>query len=334
MNQGKNLLDNVESLPLMGYQTVDVDDNKNLTAEKNSPGDSFQRSSVLVGTMLFVIALTAAIYQSGFLTANSSATNVYFTASAPLSSTNPIQTNLLRTPTFSVKTASNDMDVSAIQSAPANVDLGAVESFAIVSKAGITDVPTSSVTGDVGTSPITGAAIGLLCSEITGIVYSVDAAGPSCRITNPSFLTTVIGDMGIAYTDAAARLNANTTELGAGNIGGMTLPPGVHKWSSALLIPATIYLSGPANATWIFQIAQTLTVASNVQVILSGGAKASHIFWQAAGSVILGTGSHFEGNILGKTSITLNTGASINGRLLAQTEVVLQMATVVKPPAN
>ena len=39
------------------------------------------------------------------------------------------------------------------------VNLGAAGSFAVLSKSGVSDIPNSKITGDVGTSPITGAAI-------------------------------------------------------------------------------------------------------------------------------------------------------------------------------
>src|ERR1700675_3352341 len=68
---------------------------------------------------------------------------------------------------------------------PAPLDLKSASSFAVLSKSGVTDVPASVVTGDVGASPITGAANSLTCAEVTGKSYSVDAAGPlPCRITN------------------------------------------------------------------------------------------------------------------------------------------------------
>lgn len=86
-----------------------------------------------------------------------------------------------------------------------------------------------------------------------------------------------------------------------------------------------------ALLAWIFQIAGTLTTASAMKVILTGGALPQNIVWVVAGAVTLGTYSHFEGVLLGATGITMNTGSSINGRLLAQTAVALQMATVTEP---
>jgi hypothetical protein len=202
----------------------------------------------------------------------------------------------------------------------------------ILSKSGITDVYKSTITGDVGSSPITGAAILVRCTEVVGTIYSVNAAGPlPCRVTNASRLTTAVNNMQTAYTDAAGRSNPKFLNLGAGSIGGRTLKPGLYKWTSAVVIPTNVTISGGPNDVWIFQIAGTLKMSSAMKIILAGGAQAKNIFWQVAGAVTLGTTSHFEGIILGKTGINLQTGASINGRLLAQTAVTLQKNTVKKP---
>ena len=212
------------------------------------------------------------------------------------------------------------------------VNLGVAGNFAILSKTGITDVYKSAILGDIGTSPITGAALLVRCSEVVGNVYTVDAAGPlPCRVTSATMLGTAVGDMQAAYTDAAGRINPDFLNLGAGNVGGKTLIPGLYKFTSAVIIPTDFTISGGPNDIWIFQVAGTLIMSSAVNVILEGGAQAKNIFWQVSGAVTFGTTSHFEGNILGKTGINLQTGASINGRMLAQTAVTLQMNTVNKP---
>ena len=212
------------------------------------------------------------------------------------------------------------------------VNLGLAGDFAILSKTGVTDVYASKITGDVGASPITGAAILVTCTEVSGLIYSVDAAGPApCGIANASRLTTAVGNMQTAYTDAAGRVNPDFLNLGAGNIGGLTLAPGLYKFTTPVTIPADITISGSSSDIWIFQIAGTLNMSSAVRITLTGGAQAKNIFWQSAGDVTLGTTSHFEGVILGMTAIHLLTGASINGRLLAQTAVTLQKNTVTRP---
>ena len=213
------------------------------------------------------------------------------------------------------------------------VHLGTAGPFAILTKTGISDVFPSVINGDVGASPITGAAIHLKCSEIKrGKVYSVDAAGPlPCRVTDPSLLTKAVGDMEIAYTNAAGRKRPNFIDLGAGKIGGLTLVPGLYKWNTRVLISTDVTISGGRNDVWIFQIAGTLTQANATRVILKGGALAKNIFWQTSGAVAIGTTAHFEGVILAKTMIAMKTGASANGRLLAQTAVSLQKNAVKRP---
>ena len=212
------------------------------------------------------------------------------------------------------------------------VNLGVAGDFAILSKSGITDVYKSSITGSIGASPITGAAIHLTCPEVNGSIFTVDAAGPlPCRVTNPSMLTTAVSNMQTAYTDAAGRTNPSFLNLGAGNIGGKTLTAGLYKFTTAVVIPTNITISGSSTDVFIFQIAGTLKMSSAVRITLKGGAQAKNIFWQTSGAVTLGTTSHFEGNILTQTAINLQTGASVNGRLLAQTAVSLQQSTVVIP---
>jgi hypothetical protein len=219
----------------------------------------------------------------------------------------------------------------------ARVNLGSAEDFVILAKAAISTVPTSAITGDVGVSPaaatyITGFSLTAdstntfaTSPQVTGSVYAADYTSPT-----PSDMTTAIGDMELAFTEAAGRA-PDVTELGAGDIGGMTLEPGVYQWGTGLLIPTDITLEGSATAVWVFQVAQDLTLSNATRVVLDGGALAKNVFWQVSGQVELGTTAHFEGIVLSQTSITLGTGSSVNGRLLAQTAVSLDASTVVEP---
>jgi hypothetical protein len=214
---------------------------------------------------------------------------------------------------------------------PAAVNLRTSGNFAILAQSAVTNVPTSAITGDVGLSPGTGAGIGLSCAQVTGTIYSVDAAGPlPCRVTDATRLTAAIGDKGTAYTDAAGRA-PDYTELASGNIGGLNLGPATYKWSTPVLIPTDVTLTGGPNDVWIFQIAQGMTVSSGVKVILAGGALPQNIFWQTFGAAEIGTTAQFKGVILSQTSIAMKTGASINGRLMAGTAVTLDQNVVTQP---
>jgi hypothetical protein len=140
-----------------------------------------------------------------------------------------------------------------------------------------------------------------------------------------------VGDMGFAYDDAAGRVFPDSSELGAGEIGGLTLEPGLYKWSSGVSISTDVTFSGTSDDVWIMQVAGNLSLANAKQVTLADGALAKNIFWQVAGSATLGTNAHFEGVVLSKTLIAVNTGTSVNGRLFAQTAVTLQQNAVTAP---
>jgi hypothetical protein len=243
--------------------------------------------------------------------------------------TTPVPTTTTTPPVTTTTTPPVTTTTPPVGSAQAPVNLGAAGPFAILSKSGITDVPSSIITGNVGSSPISGASIGVTCAEVTGTIFSVNAAGPlPCRVTDATGLTTAVSDEETAYTDAAGRTNPDALNLGAGQMGGLTLAPGLYKWTSNVSISTDVTLAGGPNDVWIFQISGTLNQAPATKVILSGGALAKNVFWQTAGGVVIGTTAHSEGTIMSKTMIAMNTGASTNGRLLAQTQVTLQKNSV------
>lgn len=239
--------------------------------------------------------------------------------------------------------------LGGVGAGPAPVIMGSVigsgaagnPKYVILAKTAISTTGTTAVTGDLGVSPaaasfITGFgalpldATGCYSTStlVTGFIYAADYNTLGC--TTPSQLTTAVGDMMIAYTDAAGR-PADFTEIGAGNISGMTLPPGTYKWGTGVLIATDVTLNGGANDVWIFQIAGGITQASGAQVKLTGGAVPKNIFWQAADIVDIGTTAHMEGVILAQTAITLKTGATANSRLLAQSAVTLDANAVTQP---
>lgn len=220
---------------------------------------------------------------------------------------------------------------------PAPVVLGTAGTYVLLAKSGISNVPTSAITGNVGISPsqasaITGIPLTLgsgaafaTSAQVTGNVYAPGYASPT-----PSNLTTAIGNMETAYVDAAGRSLPDHTELGSGNIGGLTLPAGLYKWSNTVTIPTSVTLSGNAKDVWIFQIAGGITQSSATRVNLTGGALAKNVFWQSSGVVNIGTTAHMEGQIMSLSAITVHTGATVNGRLMAQTAITLEGNTVVE----
>src|SRR5689334_11887145 len=180
--------------------------------------------------------------------------------------------------------------------------LGAAGSYVILAKTGISNVTGSAITGDMGLSPaaasfITGFSliadgtnVFSTSSSVVGKVYAADYAVPS-----PTNLTTAIGTMETAYTDAAGRTSPDFNELSSGNLGGLTLAPGLYKWTSTVTIPTDVTIAGGANDTWIFQTSGDLSINAAKSVVLSGGALAKNIVWQVAGHTTIGATSHFAG---------------------------------------
>lgn len=219
----------------------------------------------------------------------------------------------------------------ALAAGPAPVNLLVAGRFVILSKAGISTTGVTSIVGDIGVSPISATAITgfdlilapsgrySTSSLVEGKVYASDYAPPT-----PTRMTTAVGDMETAYTDAENRTLPDFTELYAGDLTGQTLTPGLYKWGTGVLISAGgVTLSGSPTDVWIFQIAQDLTVESGAIVTLAGGASAANVFWQVAGETTLGTTSRMKGIVLCATQIAMNTGAKLLGRALAQTAVTL-----------
>ena len=216
-------------------------------------------------------------------------------------------------------------------------DLGSAGNYVILAKTGVSNVTGSAITGNIGVSPaaasyITGFSLIAdasnqfsTSSSVTGKIYAADYAPPT-----PANLTSAISNMETAYTDAAGRSNPDYTELAAGDIGGLTLAPGLYKWSSSVNIPVDVTLSGGPNDVFIFQIAGDVTMAAAKNIILAGGVRAKNVFFQVAGQVTIGTSSHFEGIILCKTAVVLQTNTSLNGRIYAQSAVTLDDNTVTE----
>jgi hypothetical protein len=190
----------------------------------------------------------------------------------------------------------------------------------------------------VGLSPATGAGIGLLCSQVTGTIYSVDAAGPlPCRVTNGPLLVTAKNDLTAAFTDAAGRTPVTTVPT---ELGGTTKTAGVYDSASTTFGitagagPLVLDGQGDSSSVFIFEMNASgtgLTVGPGSTVSLINGAQACNVFWRVDTAAI-NTTAVFKGNILALNSISVANGANIEGRLLARNgDVSLINDTITAP---
>ena len=204
----------------------------------------------------------------------------------------------------------------------ADVSLAGSSGLAILAGSSITSTGATNITGDIGLSP--GSSIGGFPPGIlNGTQHINDDISDQAKL-----------DLTAAYNDAAGRTSTDIVTL-SGNIGGLTLTPGLYKSTSSLAISSgdlTFDAKGNADAIFIIQIATTLTTTSGRKVVLSGGALASNIFWQVGSSATFGTTSVFKGTVMAMQSISLNTGATLEGRALARTGAITMAGnTIVNP---
>lgn len=218
--------------------------------------------------------------------------------------------------------------------------LGAAAGYAILAKTNVGTTAPSVVTGNIGLSPaakvfLTGWS---QTDDGTNTFATSAQVVPPFRLyasnhtggTTSADLTTAVGSMEGAYTAATAKTSTAACP-GVGNLGGLTLAPGVYTCAVNVTIPTSVTLNGSATDVWVFQITGTLTQAAATQVLLTGGALPENVFWQASGAVAIGTTATMRGIVLAQTNIAVQTGATVIGRLLAQTAVTLDQATVTQP---
>ena len=202
-----------------------------------------------------------------------------------------------------------------------SVALAGAANFAVLAGSSVTNTGATNITGDLGLSP--GTSIGGFPPGIlTGVQHINDNIASQAKL-----------DATAAYNDLAGRTSTDIVTL-SGNIGGLTLTPGLYKSTSSLAVSSgdvTFDAKGNASAVFIIQIASSLTTTSGRKVILSGGATAANIFWQVGSSATFGTTSVFKGTVIALQSITFNTGATLDGRALARNGgVTMAGNTIVK----
>ena len=208
------------------------------------------------------------------------------------------------------------------------MDLGTAANFAVLAGAAVTSTGNTEITGAVGVwagTSVTG--IQGIVPGGPGIVHGKIHAGDAAA-------QTAQGDLTTAYNAAAGRTLA-PVDVANADLGGRTLAPGLYKSTGTLGLTGTVTLDaqGDVNAVWIFQVATSLNTATASHVILSGGAKASNVFWQVGSSATLGTTTSFKGTIMANQSISLANGATLEGRALAQIASVTLDSNAVTIPA-
>ncbi len=185
------------------------------------------------------------------------------------------------------------------------VDLGTAGTYSVLGGQTVTNTGPSVLSDNVGVSPGT-AITGFPPGVALGDTHAADAHALQAQ-----------SDLTIAYNDAAGQA---PDESISGDLGGLTLEPGVYNASSSIGLTGTVTLDaqGDPDAVFIFQVGSTLTTASASTVALLNDAQACNVFWQIGSSATLGTNTTFVGTIMALTSISVTTGTTVDGRALAR----------------
>lgn len=231
-------------------------------------------------------------------------------------------------------------------------NLASAAGFAVFGgAAGITNAGIQTViTGNIGT---TGASTMITGFHSPSFVYSetplnIGAVNGLVYTNAPEGSP---ADFAIATTlaaDALATFNAlaaypDGIDPGAGQLGGLTLLPGVYKSAAGpfLISGSDLILDaqGDPDAVWVFQMASTLIVGTPTapqSVKLINGAQAANVYWQVGSAATLNAagGGNMVGTIIASAGITFSTAGNqtvtvLNGRALSLFAVVTMVNTVV-----
>jgi Ice-binding-like/Bacterial Ig-like domain len=256
--------------------------------------------------------------------------------------------------------------------APGAIDLGSAAAFgAFGGNFGITNqgINTEINNGDLGTTAASSLVTGFNDTTMPG-------SPPPCRYTETPLNVGVVNgeiytaapmptvqcpDEGTAATAliALAAVNDATTAYNqmvalppginpGANLGGLTLTPGTYTapGGSFLLTGSDLTLNaeGNANAVWVFQMADALTVGAAGaprSVILTNGAQAGNVFWQVGSAATINGagGGIMVGTIIAQAAITFSTANNnappftvLDGRALVLTGPVTMVNTIINVP--
>jgi hypothetical protein len=214
---------------------------------------------------------------------------------------------------------------------PPVVNLLSVTPFGAAGGTGVTSCGNTVITGNVSTTSASTLITGLTDGNGQGDPYSiagcpgiVDGKIYTAPPTPGNAATFAIAsqaqiDAQIAF-DATSPASMPGAVTQTAELGGLTLAPGVYWTGTSFNITSvdlTLDGKGDPNASWVFQSESTLTVGTNVKVILANGAQAKNVFWHISSAATINAGAQMKGTILAFSGVSMGTGARLDGRAIS-----------------
>jgi hypothetical protein len=277
----------------------------------------------IVGTVSYDTASKIATFTpQNPLALNTTYTALIATGASDLAG-NPLASGLVPN-SWSFTTAAT----AAALPAAVTVNLRSIAQFGAVGGKGITSSGNTVITGNVATTSASTLVIGLKDGThaysdsgnpgvVNGTIYTAPPA-PGDAISM-AIATQAQTDAQIAFdATSPASLPGGTVETP--ELGGLTLAPGIYSSGTSFdmtSVDLTLDAQGDPNAVWVFQSSSTLTVGTNVKVILIKGALAKNVYWHVSSAATLKAGSQMKGTILAFSGVSLGTGARLDGRAIS-----------------
>lgn len=186
---------------------------------------------------------------------------------------------------------------------------------------------------------------------VNGRIYTAPpppaGAGVGGTAVTEAIAIQALADAQTAFNDLSPASMPGGTDPGAGQLGGLTLAPGIYQAAggSFQITGSDLVLDGQgdANAVWVFQAASTLTVGAPGaprSVTLINGAQARNVFWRVGSSATINAagGGTMVGTIISSAATSFSTSGNaiivtLNGRALALNASVTMVNTVINVPA-
>ena len=183
-------------------------------------------------------------------------------------------------------------------------------SFAVLGATGVTNVPTSTIGGNLGSAP--NASVGGGYVFTSGSLQQNTALAQNAQLQLDAAILTLNGmaSSGVLGADLTGTINPGVWDVAAG----------VTNLSGSLILDGL----GDSNAVWVFRFASTLITSStsNVTVTNVGSGAGVGLYWSVGSAATL-DGITFAGNVLAQTLISSDGNLTMGcGRLLSATAQV------------